>query len=71
MQKGLQWLTIASWVGRLEWNEEEVDLFIAKIKSEWKDRNIHIYVPLWVIWSVAKAELTSQRYAGSGEKPNA
>ncbi|KAL8870770.1 MAG: hypothetical protein Q9174_003260 [Haloplaca sp. 1 TL-2023] len=46
MMEGLQGLTIAPWVRHLGWKEEDVELYIEKVKSEWKHKSIHTYFPL-------------------------
>lgn len=46
MLEGLQGLTIAPWVRHLGWAEEEVEVFIANVRSEWRSKRIHSYFPL-------------------------
>ena len=48
MLDGIQGLTIAPWVRYLGWAEAEVEVFIAKVRDEWRSRKIHSYFPLWV-----------------------
>lgn len=46
MLEGLQGLTIGPWVRHLGWVEEEVEVFIAKVRSEWRSKKVHSYFPL-------------------------
>ena len=46
MLEGVQGLTIALWTRFLGWSEEEVEVFLAKIRTEFRDRSVHSYWPL-------------------------
>ena len=46
MLEGIQGLTIAAWTRFLGWKEEEVEVFIARVRGEWKRRGVHSYWPL-------------------------
>ena len=46
MLEGIQGLTIAAWTRFLGWREEEVEVFIAKVRAEWRSRKVHSYWPL-------------------------
>ena len=46
MLDGIQGLTIALWTRFLDWSVEEIEVFLAKIRPEFKDRKVHSYWPL-------------------------
>ena len=48
MLEGLEGLTIAFWVGMLGWKPEEVSVFLAMVRNEWKSKKVHSYWPLYV-----------------------
>ncbi|KAL9131007.1 MAG: hypothetical protein Q9217_000949 [Psora testacea] len=48
MLDGIQGLTMALWTRFLGWTEDEIEVFLAKIRAEWRDRKIHSYWPLYV-----------------------
>ena len=48
MLEGLEGLTIAFWVGMLGWKPEEVSVFLAMVRNEFKSRKVHSYWPVYV-----------------------
>ena len=34
----------------LGWSEDEIQVFIAKVKKELKDPSIHLYFPTYFVW---------------------
>ena len=46
MLDGIQGLTVMAWVKFLGWREEEVEVFLAKVRAEWRSRKVHSYWPL-------------------------
>ena len=46
MLDGIQGLTLALWTRFLGWNEQEIEVFLAKTRAEWRNRKIHSYWPL-------------------------
>ncbi|KAG8531650.1 uncharacterized protein KY384_003281 [Bacidia gigantensis] len=50
MLEGIQGLTIAPWVRHLGWNEQEVEVFVAKVRNEWKSGKFHTYFPLYAVY---------------------
>jgi pantothenate kinase-related protein Tda10 len=32
------------------WKEEELQVYVAKVKKELKDPSIHLYVPIYFVW---------------------
>ncbi|TDZ13505.1 Secondary metabolism regulator LAE1 [Colletotrichum spinosum] len=49
--EGLEAWTMAALTRALGWSSAEVQLFIAEVRKEWKDRSIHHYCPIWVIYA--------------------
>ena len=40
----------------LGWTEEEIQVFIAKVKAEIKDPSIHLYFPVYFVWGRKPSE---------------
>lgn len=50
MLEGLEGLTIAFWVGMLGWKPEEVSVFLAMVRNEFKSRKVHSYWPVYAVY---------------------
>ena len=48
--EGLEGFCLALMTRGLGWKKEEVDVFVAKVSSDIKNRGIHAYYPMPVIW---------------------
>lgn len=46
MLEGIQGLTLGPWTRHLGWEPNEVEVFIAELRKEFKNRKIHAYFPL-------------------------
>ena len=46
MLDGLQGLTIALWTRFLGWGEQEIEVFLAKLRGDWRNPKIHSYWPV-------------------------
>ena len=60
MLEGLQGLTIALYTRFLGWKVEEVEVFLAKVREEWRSKSVHSY---WLgyaahSWSLVFPSLT-------------
>ena len=49
MLDGIHGLTIALWTRFLGWTAQEVEVFLAMVRPEFKSRHIHCYWPLYVV----------------------
>ena len=49
MLEGIHGLTIALWTRFLGWKEEEVEVFLARVRTEFKSKHIHCYWPLYAM----------------------
>jgi len=47
---GLEGFCLALMTRGLGWRKEEVDVFVAKVSSDVKNRGIHAYYPMPVVW---------------------
>lgn len=56
MLDGLQGLTLALWTRALGWTAEEIEVFLAKCRDEWKNRKVHSYWPLYVTYGQKPAK---------------
>lgn len=48
--EGLEGFCLALLIRGLGWSKEEVDVFVAKVATDIKDRKIHAYYPMPVVW---------------------
>lgn len=48
MLEGIQGLTLAFWTRFLGWSAENVEIALAKVRTEFKSKKIHSYWPLYV-----------------------
>jgi len=48
--EGLEGFCLALMTRGLGWKKEEVDVFVAKVSSDVKNRGIHAYYPMPVVW---------------------
>lgn len=71
MLEGIQGLTLAFWIRFLGWTEEEIEVFLAKVRTEFKSTKIHSYWPLYEITPFLSCLgcLLFCRYAVYGQKP--
>ena len=46
MLDGLQGLTIKLWTAFIGWQEQEIEVFLAKLRAEWRNSKIHSYWPM-------------------------
>jgi len=49
MLEGIYGLTIALWTRFLGWNAQEVEVFLALVRNEFKSTKVHCYWPLYVV----------------------
>ena len=74
MLEGIQGLTLAFWTRFLGWSAENVEIALAKVRTEFKSKKIHSYWPLYVAnpsyWPLSAAH-NRRRYAVYGQKPMA
>ena len=50
MLDGLHGLTIALWTRVLGWTEQEIEVFLAGVRKEWRDGKVHTHWPLYSIY---------------------
>lgn len=50
MLDGLQGISLAIFTRFLEWQVEEVEVFLAQVRNEWKQRRVHSYWPIYVVF---------------------
>ncbi|KAF2766273.1 S-adenosyl-L-methionine-dependent methyltransferase [Teratosphaeria nubilosa] len=51
MIDGLSGLTVKTFTHGLGWSEEEIEILVAKVKSELQNRRIHTYFPIHVLYA--------------------
>lgn len=49
MLEGIHGLTIVLWTRFLGWSAQEVEVFLAMVRNEFKSKKIHCYWPLYVV----------------------
>ncbi|KXH36300.1 hypothetical protein CSAL01_02670 [Colletotrichum salicis] len=49
--EGLEAWSLGAFTRALNWTKEEVQVFLIQVRNELKDRRIHAYSPLWVIYA--------------------
>ncbi|KAK2746529.1 methyltransferase domain-containing protein [Colletotrichum kahawae] len=54
--EGLEAWTIAALTRALNWSYAEVQILLSEVRKDMKDRSIHHYCPLWVIYAQKPAE---------------
>ena len=59
--EGLEGITVALFTRVLEWQQSEIQVFLAKIRAEMRDRNIHAYQTLYVSLAVNPEHLLTGR----------
>ncbi|KAG0652168.1 putative methyltransferase [Hyphodiscus hymeniophilus] len=47
---GIEGFSLALFTRILGWTKEEVDVFLMKVKSDIKDRSVHSYLPIYIIY---------------------
>lgn len=47
---GMEGFCLALLTRGLEWTKEEVDVFVALVKKDFKDRSIHAFIPMPVVF---------------------
>lgn len=48
MVQGVSGLSQRVFTNALGWSIEEMELLLAEVRNEWKDRRVHSYCPMWV-----------------------
>lgn len=50
MLEGLQGLSFALFTRSLKWKPEEVEVFAAQVRNDWRQRSVHSYWPIFVVY---------------------
>ncbi|TDZ19170.1 Secondary metabolism regulator LAE1 [Colletotrichum orbiculare MAFF 240422] len=58
--EGIEGWVMAPFTRALNWKKEEVEIFLVDVRKEFKDRNIHAYYPIYVVYGKRPEEKTTQ-----------
>ncbi|KAK2013967.1 S-adenosyl-L-methionine-dependent methyltransferase [Colletotrichum eremochloae] len=58
LMEGLEAFSMAPFTRALGWTKDEVNVFLVDVRKELRDRSIHAYNPLWVIYARRPLEET-------------
>lgn len=50
MLQGLQGISLATFTRFLGWQVEELEVLLAQVRSEWRQRRVHSYWPIFVVY---------------------